>query len=105
MSWAPEVQVEGKWSGNALRFATEEEALQYGRDLLMRWFVPTDYRAVTSGDPANYRILPGGRIEAIPPVVFKVEPAMPTDTEIDREGMAMREGRIGRILDDELDLH
>lgn len=65
MSWAPEVFVEGKWSGNAVRFATEDEAKRWGRDLLLRWFVPTDSRAVASTDPVNYRMLPDGRIEEV----------------------------------------
>lgn len=55
-SWAPEVLVEGKWSGNALRFATEEEAAHWANALLLRWFVPTDSRAVPSTDPVNYRL-------------------------------------------------
>lgn len=64
-SWAPEVLVEGKWSGNGLRFETREECEQYGRDLLARWFVPVDSRAVESSDPPNYRLGPAGveRIE------------------------------------------
>ena len=58
-SWAPEVFLEGKWSGNGLRFATKEEAEKWGADLLMRWFVPTDSRAVESDDPVNYRLVEG----------------------------------------------
>ncbi len=54
MSWKPEVMVSGKWAGNALVFATREEAEQNASDLLMRWFVPTDSRAVESSDPVNY---------------------------------------------------
>jgi hypothetical protein len=54
MSWKPEVFVDGKWCGNALRFESKEEAEQNGRDLLMRWFAPTDSRAVESNDPVNY---------------------------------------------------
>jgi hypothetical protein len=53
-SWKPEVFVEGKWSANSLRFATEKEAADNARDLLMRWFVPTDSRAAPSDDPVNY---------------------------------------------------
>lgn len=56
-SWVPEVLVEGKWSGNGLRFATKDEAELWGRDLLSRWFVPTDSRAVESEDPVNYEIV------------------------------------------------
>ena len=66
-SWAPEVMVEGKWSGNAVRFATKEEAESYGVGLLARWFVPTDSRAVPSPDPVNYRLLTDGRIEEVRP--------------------------------------
>ena len=55
MSWKPEVFVDGQWAGNALRFATKEEAEASGRELLSRWFVPTDSRAAESDDPVNYR--------------------------------------------------
>lgn len=55
-SWAPEVLVEGKWSGNGLRFATKEEAEQWGSDLLGRWFVPTDSRAVESDERPTHRL-------------------------------------------------
>jgi hypothetical protein len=61
-SFAPEVFLEGKWSGNGVRFETEEEAFLWGSDLLTRWFVPTDHRAVPSEDPVNYRRLEGGQI-------------------------------------------
>jgi hypothetical protein len=54
MSWKPEVYT-GTWNGNALRFATKEEAEASGKELLSRWFVPTDSRAVESDDPVNYR--------------------------------------------------
>jgi murein tripeptide amidase MpaA len=59
MSWAPEVKVDGKWAGNAVRFATKEEAEESGRELLSRWWVPTDSRAVPSDDPVNYRWVDG----------------------------------------------
>lgn len=69
MSWKPEVLVEGKWSGNGLVFETQEECDRYGRDLLARWFVPTDSRSLESDEPANYRYTPAGpeRIEEIVP--------------------------------------
>lgn len=54
-SWKTEVCVEGEWASNALRFATQAEAENAGRELLSRWYVPTDYRAATSDDPVNYR--------------------------------------------------
>jgi len=40
MSFKPEViaDTSGKWCGNALRFATREEAETNVRNLMMRWF-------------------------------------------------------------------
>jgi hypothetical protein len=56
MSYKPEVQTDGsgKWYGNALRFATREEAEDNARDLMMRWLLVRDYRATESDDPINY---------------------------------------------------
>lgn len=65
MSYAPEVLVDGKWAGNALRFATEEEADRWAHDLLLRWFVPVDARAVPSNDPVNYELQPDGSAKAV----------------------------------------
>jgi hypothetical protein len=55
-SWKPEVIADstGKWVGNALRFATEQEALDNVRDLEMRWYAVRDTRVVESDDPVNY---------------------------------------------------
>lgn len=58
MSFKPEVQTAGDgdtWSGNALRFATYDEAYANARDLAGRWMMVTAYRAVESSDPVNYR--------------------------------------------------
>ena len=66
MSWKPEVMVEGKWCGNALVFATREEAEQNASDLLMRWFVPTDSRAAESMDPVNYRYVDRQLLRLVP---------------------------------------
>jgi len=65
-SYKPEVLVDGKWSTNALRFATAEEAFGSMMLLRMRWWVPTDGRATESEDPVNYRFENGRdvRIEA-----------------------------------------
>lgn len=59
MSYAPEVQTDstGKWTGNALRFATEAEAEAYVADLAMRWTLVRDVRVVESPDPVNYAIV------------------------------------------------
>ena len=54
-SWKTEVLVDGKWATNSVRFATKEEAEEAGRELLGRWFVPTDSRAAESDDPVNYK--------------------------------------------------
>lgn len=56
MSWKPEVFAEGEWCGNGMAFETKPEAEAWARDLLMRWFVPTDSRAVESDEPVNYKI-------------------------------------------------
>ena len=58
MSWKPVVQVggESKWSENALRFATHEEALQSAKDLMNRWMLVTACDAHESDDPVNYTI-------------------------------------------------
>jgi len=61
-SWKPEVLVDGQWSGNALRFATKEEAEASGRELLSRWFVPSDSRAAESSDPVNYKFENGENV-------------------------------------------
>ena len=53
-SWKPEVQAQGEWCPNSLRFATKEESDSYLSDLLMRWFVPTDSRSVPCDDPATH---------------------------------------------------
>jgi len=57
MSWKPEVLVVGEanWAGNALRFATKEEAEANVKDLFHRWTLVREYRAVESDDPVNYR--------------------------------------------------
>ena len=56
MSFKPEVIADssGKWSGNALRFATRGEAEANVHDLMMRWFAVRDTRVVECDDPVNY---------------------------------------------------
>lgn len=70
MSWAPEVIADssGKWCGNALRFATREEAELWVRDLSWRWLLVRETRVVESSDPVNYRIVNGvmSAVEAPP---------------------------------------
>ena len=43
------------WASNSLRFATEREATEAGRELLSRWMVPVDSRATATEDAVNYR--------------------------------------------------
>lgn len=66
-SWKPEVLVNNteKWCGNALRFATETEALENARDLSCRWLVVRDFRASESDDPVNYAWV-DGRLDSVP---------------------------------------
>ncbi len=61
MSWKPEVIADstGKWVGNALRFATKEEAEANVRDLEMRWMLVRSTRVVECEDPVNYAWVPG----------------------------------------------
>jgi hypothetical protein len=61
MSWKPEVIADssGKWCGNALCFATREEAEANVLDLSMRWFAVRETRVVESADPVNYRYVNG----------------------------------------------
>ena len=67
MSWKSEVIADssGKWSGNAVRFATRKEADDYVHDLMMRWTAVTGWRSVKSGDPVNYAWVDGRLIEKI----------------------------------------
>ncbi|MGD9617662.1 MAG: hypothetical protein AB7H90_21605 [Alphaproteobacteria bacterium] len=59
MSFKPEVVADssGKWSGNALRFATEEEEAKiYVDDLMMRWTAVRDTRVVETDEPVIARL-------------------------------------------------
>jgi hypothetical protein len=67
MSFKPEViaDASGKWAGNALRFATREEADANVRDLMMRWLAVRETRVVVNDHPVNYRYV-DGRLESLP---------------------------------------
>lgn len=60
-SFAPEViaDASGKWVGNALRFATREEAEANVANLADRWMAVRETRVVESADPPNYCWLDG----------------------------------------------
>ena len=51
--WRTEVLADGQWCPNGIVWPDEQSALQAGRDLLSRWFVPTDYRATPVEDEPN----------------------------------------------------
>jgi hypothetical protein len=54
-SWKWEMLDHGNWTTNALRFATKEEAEQYGRDLHWRWTaMPKPARATESDDQVTH---------------------------------------------------
>lgn len=61
MSWKPEVKTgnDSKFYGNSLAFATKEEAEASARDLMNRWLLVVDYRAVESDEPVNYKLVDG----------------------------------------------
>jgi hypothetical protein len=49
----------GPFAGNALRFATKEEAQMWLDDLMCRWFAVTGTSVVESADPVNYSTVDG----------------------------------------------
>lgn len=61
MSFKPEVSTDGgrTFHQNALAFATREEAEASARDLMSRWMLVTDWRAVESDQPVNYTLKDG----------------------------------------------
>jgi len=60
-SYSPEVIADstGKWSGNALRFATRAEAEIWVKDLSYRWMAVIDTRVVETDDPVTYSLADG----------------------------------------------
>ena len=55
MNWRPMVKIGNEWAGNALVFATREEAEDKARELMGRWMLVTDTRADETDAPVNYR--------------------------------------------------
>lgn len=53
MGWKQEVLVSGTWSRDGVVWPDEASAMSAGHDLLMRWFVPTDHRAVEVDEEPN----------------------------------------------------
>jgi len=66
-SWKPEVRTgsDPKFYGNALAFATREEAERSAKDLMSRWMLVVEWRAVESDQPVNYRLTDGGQLEEV----------------------------------------
>jgi len=66
MSYAPEVRTgsDPKFYGNALPFATHEEARLNVKDLERRWMLVVDTRVVESEDPVNFAWV-DGQLEAV----------------------------------------
>jgi hypothetical protein len=56
MSYQVEVQADstGTWAGNSLRFASQDEADDYGRDLAFRWTAVRHWRSVESDEPVTH---------------------------------------------------
>lgn len=61
MSFKPEVSADssGKFYGNALAFATYDEALANARELSDRWVLVRDFRATESNDPVTHTWVDG----------------------------------------------
>ena len=68
MSFKPEVRTgtDPKFYDNNLAFATREEAERSARDLMNRWMLAVECRAVESDQPANYRLDEQGTLHAVP---------------------------------------
>lgn len=67
MSWAPQVRTsvhDPQFYGNALRFATREEAEANVHDLMMRWTLVIETRVVESDDPVTHRWV-NGKLESV----------------------------------------
>lgn len=57
-NYRPEISTDGgkSFGQNAQVFATKEEAEWMARDIFTRWMMATDWRAVETEDPVNYRV-------------------------------------------------
>jgi hypothetical protein len=48
----------GVWCSNALRFASEEQAKIYGKDLFQRWTAVKEWRVAPSDDAVTEKVTP-----------------------------------------------
>lgn len=53
MGWKAEVLVQGSWSQNAEVWPDEQSALKAGHDLMGRWMLVQDHRAVEVDEEPN----------------------------------------------------
>jgi hypothetical protein len=83
VSFKPEVVADssGQWCGNALRFATREEAEANVQDLMMRWFAVRDIRLVECGAPVNYSYI-DHKLLPIPAAEITPVPALDAVTQL-----------------------
>lgn len=66
MSFAPQVRTgrDPEFYGNALRFATREEAEANVAELMSRWFLVVETRVVESPDPVTHAWVNGRLVDA-----------------------------------------
>lgn len=64
MSYRPMVFVHGEWAGNALRFASRDEADTHAYLLCNRWTLCEAFRVDESDDPVNYALVNGRLVPA-----------------------------------------
>lgn len=91
MSWKPEVTTgsDPKFYGNALAFATREEAEANAHDLFGRWTLCTGWRAVESEDPVSHTFV-DGVLGDVPKRVFKLTAGIAALVRVCEDGMPER---------------
>lgn len=64
MSYKMEVRTDSTdtFTGNAIAYATEQEALDAGEELMGRWLLVREFRAVESDEPVNYKFENGRNV-------------------------------------------
>lgn len=66
MNYRPMVEMNGgEWCGNALVFATKEEAVANAVALSSRWTLVTNTRADETDEPVNYRFINGELLKLV----------------------------------------
>ncbi len=63
MGFKPQVKVDGKWNGNGLVFATKEEAQRSASNLMGRWLLCTDHRAIETDEPVKNALNEEGKLQ------------------------------------------